>query len=120
LLQRWHPAAAIGASTGFFTLAHFDPQHMLAIIPLGIWLGYLAWRTGTLWPGMLCHAAQNVFAILAARYGDTTERSFTPEMIPTLVVAGLAFLGAVFFLQRTKISADSPQLLDGISSGKVT
>jgi membrane protease YdiL (CAAX protease family) len=105
LLQRWSPAAAIATSTAFFTLAHFDLQHMFSVIPLGVWLAYLAWRTGTLWPGMLCHAAQNIFALLASRYGDPTERGLTPDLIPLLAVSGLAFAGAIFFLRRTKISA---------------
>jgi len=103
LLRRWSPFAAIATSTAFFTLAHFDPQHMLGIIPLGVWLGYLAWRTGALWPGMLCHAAQNTVAMLGGRYGDPKDNGLTPDMIPMVIVTGLAFLGAVFVLQRTKV-----------------
>src|SRR4030095_6025668 len=91
----------IATSTVFFSLAHFDVQHTLAVVPVGIWLGYLAWRTGTLWPGMICHAAQNVFALLASRYGDPTERGVTPELVPVLVVTGIGLAAAVYFLQRT-------------------
>jgi membrane protease YdiL (CAAX protease family) len=103
LLQRWSPAAAIATSTAFFALAHFDLQHTLVVIPIGVWLGYLAWRTNALWPGMICHAAQNVSALLASRYSDPTAHGLTPELVPVLAVTGLGLVASVFFLQRTKI-----------------
>src|SRR5207302_7251252 len=56
LLERWNPAAAIGMSSLMFVSAHLDPAHMLAVVPLGIWLGVVAWRCGAVWPSMLCHS----------------------------------------------------------------
>lgn len=105
LLQRWSPAAAIGASTVFFSLAHFDVQHTLAVIPLGAWLGYLAWRTGCLWPGMVCHAVQNALALLATRHGDPTERGLTLELVPSLGITGIGLVASVLFLRRTSLPA---------------
>jgi CAAX protease family protein len=102
LLQRWSPLAAICTSTAFFALAHFDVQHTLGVIPLGLWLGYLAWRTGALWPGMICHAVQNVFALLASRYDDPTVPGLPPELVPVLIVTGLGLLASVIFLQRIR------------------
>jgi len=109
LLQRWTPLAAIATSTAFFALAHFDVQHTFAVIPLGVWLGYIAWRTSSLWPGMICHAAQNVFALLSTRYGDLNIRGLQPEMIPMLVVAGLGFAGAVGALHFRKLDTKPQQ-----------
>ncbi len=44
LLQRLSPVWAIGISASFFAAAHMDPQHAVGVLPLGIWLGLLAWR----------------------------------------------------------------------------
>ena len=67
LLQRWHPAAAVAVSSTFFVVSHLDPVHILAVVPLGVWLGVVAWRSDSLWPSMLCHFAQNSFALSGTR-----------------------------------------------------
>lgn len=64
LLQRWSPAAAIGISTLLFALLHFDSlQHILAVVPLGLVTGLVAWRTNSARPGMLVHAIHNAGAV---------------------------------------------------------
>jgi membrane protease YdiL (CAAX protease family) len=67
LLRRWSPAAAIGTASVFFALAHWDAQHSLAVLPLGAWFGYVAWRTGSVLPAVLCHFANNLFAFVVVR-----------------------------------------------------
>ena len=59
LLARWAPWAAIGVSAAMFAVAHGDPAYAVFTFPDGLWLGYLAWRTGSIIPGMVCHAAVN-------------------------------------------------------------
>ncbi len=59
LLQRWRPGPAIAVSTLLFALAHFDPKHMVFAAALGLWLGVVAWRTGSIWPAVFCHAGVN-------------------------------------------------------------
>lgn len=64
LLKRWHPAAAIGLSSLFFAAAHVDPAHVAGVLPLGIWLGVMAWLCGSIWPAILCHITNNATAVL--------------------------------------------------------
>jgi membrane protease YdiL (CAAX protease family) len=59
LLQRWDPAWAIGVTTVIFALAHVAPHTVLAVLPIGLWLGVVAWKSGSIFPGMLCHAFIN-------------------------------------------------------------
>lgn len=64
LLQRWSPGAAIGVSTLLFALLHFDSlQHILAVVPLGLVTGLVAWRSSSSKPGMLLHAIHNAGAV---------------------------------------------------------
>jgi membrane protease YdiL (CAAX protease family) len=42
-----------------FAVAHLNVIQAVFALPLGIWLGIMAWRTGSIWPGVLCHAVVN-------------------------------------------------------------
>lgn len=78
LLERWSPRAAIIASAAIFAVAHLDPMHVFAVFPLGIWLGVVAWRTGSILPAMLCHFASNFFALLVTQLdGDPDPHNLT-------------------------------------------
>lgn len=59
LLQRWRPAWAIGVTSVVFALVHVAPHAILAALPLGVWFGVVAWRTGSIGPGIYCHAFVN-------------------------------------------------------------
>jgi membrane protease YdiL (CAAX protease family) len=100
LLQRWHPAAAIALSSAFFVLAHFDPEHVLGVIPLGIWLGVVAWRCDSLFPAMLCHCAQNSLALLATRLAGGSYKETSPAQIVVVAIAGVLSVGAVMVMRR--------------------
>jgi membrane protease YdiL (CAAX protease family) len=43
-----------------FAACHLPPARVLFILPLGFWLGFLALRTGSLVPGILCHVFVNL------------------------------------------------------------
>ncbi|MCX6876998.1 MAG: CPBP family intramembrane metalloprotease [Verrucomicrobia bacterium] len=100
LLQRWHPVTAIATSSAFFTAAHFEPAHMLGVIPVGVWLGVVAWRCGALWPAMLCHAAQNSLAVWSMRHADLTQSGLSAQDLIALAVTGLLAAGAVAAMLR--------------------
>ncbi len=63
---------AMGAARGIFISAfifsffHLDPVGFLARLELGAIFGILAWRTGSIWPGVFAHAANN--AVSSAAY----------------------------------------------------
>ncbi len=125
LLERWTPLAAVGVSSAFFCVSHLDPQHIIAIVPVGVWLGVVAWRSGSVWPGMLCHASMNALSFammrLGAEGGETTER---PDLSGMAVVFafGAAIMGLAIFLmwryppgrlERASAAAQLPVALGG-------
>ncbi|MEX2174445.1 MAG: CPBP family intramembrane glutamic endopeptidase [Pirellulaceae bacterium] len=59
LLERWNPWLAIGITSVVFALFHVTPHAVVFAFPVGIWLGLMAWNSGSIWPGALCHAAIN-------------------------------------------------------------
>ena len=59
----YHDATkAVLISAVVFTVLHLNPWWALQIYLLGVVLGYLAWRTGSIWPPFLVHAANNGLA----------------------------------------------------------
>jgi uncharacterized protein len=94
LLRRWPPVLAVGVSALVFSAAHLDPLHVLGVIPLGLWLGTIAWRAESVWPAMLCHAVNNLVAVIGAACQDTSalEMTLDPFSVTLLAVGGPAFL----------------------------
>ena len=66
LAWRWGGAVAWIASSLAFAAAHVELAHIILVLPLGLWFGWLRWRTGSLWPSLVAHAVNNGFAIAAA------------------------------------------------------
>lgn len=64
LTKVWPPFAGVGFSSICFALAHVDPMHIFVILPVGVWLGLVAYKTGSIWPAMLGHIINNISAIL--------------------------------------------------------
>ncbi len=59
LLARWRPWAAILVASAMFSAWHVDPSRILGTIASSLWLTWVAWRTGSVLPGMACHALNN-------------------------------------------------------------
>jgi membrane protease YdiL (CAAX protease family) len=66
LAWRWGGAVAWIASSLAFAAAHVELAHIILVLPLGLWFGWLRRRTDSLWPSLVAHAVNNGFAIAAA------------------------------------------------------
>lgn len=58
---------AIVISALTFSFFHLDPHHVAGVLPLGLYLAWLAARTGSLWVTIVTHAANNAVALLASQ-----------------------------------------------------
>lgn len=106
LLEGWSPLWAIAASSLVFAACHADPSHFIAVLPLGVWLGVVAWRCGSVWPAMLCHAAQNLLFTIGSWMPEDPEAAAHPEEILVLpvVILGILFSTAVFVMWHRRHS----------------
>ncbi|MBL8919202.1 MAG: CPBP family intramembrane metalloprotease [Myxococcaceae bacterium] len=64
LARRVPAARALVISALLFSLMHFDPVGFLARFELGLVFGLLAWRSGSLWPAIGAHAANNLISVI--------------------------------------------------------
>jgi membrane protease YdiL (CAAX protease family) len=67
---RWNTVAAWIVSSIVFAGAHYEPAHIILVLPLGFLFGYLRRRTDSLLPSLCAHIVNNGFAVLAAAYLD--------------------------------------------------
>jgi len=89
LLLRWSPWVVLPLVSVIFAAFHGTPVWALTVLPLGLWFGVLAWRTGSLWPGIICHGFING-SVNAIRVGEKLG-VWSEDEVPT--AAYYAILG---------------------------
>lgn len=94
LLERWKPGFAILVSSALFALFHITPHAMALAFIAGLFLGVLAWRTGSIWPGVLCHAFING-SLNVLRLGQKFE--VWSESTSNVLAIAMISLGVVCF-----------------------
>lgn len=70
LENRWNSGLAWIVSSLVFAAAHYEPAHIVLVLPLGLLFGWLRRRTDSLLPSLCAHMANNAFAVVAAAYLD--------------------------------------------------
>ncbi|WP_426751780.1 CPBP family intramembrane glutamic endopeptidase [Myxococcus sp. Y35] len=98
-----------------FSAFHLDPVGFVARTELGLLFGWLYLRTGSLWPGIGAHAANNLvssvlFLAAKAMGEETADASETtdPRLVLALAAAGWAGLGALRAFARRNPSIWGP------------
>ena len=64
------PVVAWIVSSLAFAAAHVELAHVILVLPLGLWFGWLRRRTGSLWPSLIAHMVNNSLAVVAAALLD--------------------------------------------------
>ena len=70
LAGRWGGGVAVIGSSLAFAAAHVELAHVILVLPLGLVFGWLRWRSGSLWPSLVAHMANNGLAVAAAAFLD--------------------------------------------------
>lgn len=92
----------------FFGLFHLRLLQALPLAALGLYLGYVVWVSGSLWPGVLVHLLNNGLAVLVSDYARRSpglgEGGLEAMEVPWyLAGAGLVLaLGACEALRRRR------------------
>ncbi len=89
------PAAATALAAFIFATLHLNPVNWMALFLLGIFFGYVAQRTGSITPTILCHFLFNAISVIALyRFTDdprslSTSHTMT-DLVETLPASGVA------------------------------
>ena len=117
---------ATGAAWGIlltgvlFGLYHLSLAQVVPLAVLGVYLAYLTWRTGSLWPAILVHFANNAFAVVGAKVATSRPGVSLAEMESTswpwyALLGGLILFAVSLFFLHTSAPAWRPanQHVDG-------
>jgi len=84
--------AVLVTSLGF-AMIHLNPGWIIQIYLLGIILGYLAWRTGSIIPGLVLHALNNGLALIVQNFQTPIENIYIwKDHVSPLFLAAAIFM----------------------------
>lgn len=87
-VQRWGAWPGIATTACLFSLVHMDIAGGPSRILMGLWFGYLFWRTRSLWADVLAHALNNSWGVALANWHTEIE----PNLSIVYGVAGLCVI----------------------------
>lgn len=83
LLTSQKPLVAITVSAAFFAILHMNPWQAIPAFCLGLWFGYVYYKTGSLKLTMLMHCVNNTFAVIFSQIDKFAEaETFLDVMSP--------------------------------------
>ena len=98
LSARWGRWPAIMITAILFGVMHLNPVQGVFAVLLGIYIGYLAEKSGSVRPGMACHFANNAIQVILARYLAAWNVSETAMTITVGVLAVVLVVAVVYMV----------------------
>jgi len=105
------PVGGMMVTGVIFAGYHLNPFSFIPLVAIGMYLGFLAMRSGSIWMSMIGHFANNALAVFALYgnvpddyviFGNSTEMSL-PVLFITFWFFGLLFiLSTLFFIRITR------------------
>ena len=98
LNRRLGPLLGIGCSSSLFAVFHYDLVHIIAVFPLGVYLGVICWRSGSIIPAMLAHFVNNTISVFAVVMGpEEVDQDPSSELTFFLLsVIAIGIVGSLF------------------------
>jgi len=106
--ERLGPIVSIVVTGAVFSAFHLDPIGFAARWELGLLFGLLAWRTGSLWPGIFAHLANNLTSTCLYFALKDEPQDPTEDLTAIFTIAGL---GGVALLAVLLLARRFPQVL---------
>tara|TARA_R110002049_G_scaffold285698_1_gene466761 strand:+ start:175897 stop:176793 length:897 start_codon:yes stop_codon:yes gene_type:complete len=114
LIRRWGVTTGIVVTSILFALVHITPHAIAAVVPLGFWLGYVAYRSGSILPGILCHffvnAGLNAWRMVV-KFSEVSESGQFAFHVTIVLIGALCFavcLAPSFWRGRSRDPAITP------------
>lgn len=89
-LRRYTPQQAIFWSALIFGIYHFNPAQVIGASLIGLVLGYLFWRTRSVWPCIVLHAVNNGLGYWALGQEELAKMTLRDWLGGNLALTGFA------------------------------
>ena len=101
LLTKMKPGWAIVISALFFALIHMNPWQALNAFIIGVVMGYIYYKTGSLWLTMLIHFVNNGTSVVMTQFTSIDEDAYFIDLMSrgtyvALILASVLILVACF------------------------
>ena len=95
LTRSFRPWWGIVISSFLFAAFHMDWVHVLAVFPLGLFLGWATWKSGSLLPAMVGHFVNNFVSVIGivVAPGENQDSLELPAAALSLSVFGFGLIG---------------------------
>ena len=109
LLTKMKPVWAIVISALFFALIHMNPWQALNAFAIGLIMGYVYYKTGSLWLTMLIHFVNNGSSVVLAQFSSFEDTEYWIDILPTgtyvtlSVVAVIALVACLWAFSRIPV-----------------
>lgn len=105
-LRRYGDKFAIVASALIFSMLHGNMVQIPYTLFAGIYFGYIAVATGSLWPTIVLHFLNNMFStvitIVSSNASDAAANAVTALMLAVIVICGIVG-GIVYYKMRYRV-----------------
>lgn len=94
---------AVLYSALIFAFIHFNPWWIVQIYIIGVFMGYVAWRTNSIWTSFIIHAVNNGVAILFTHLdnGKLSWYEWKGHVSPVILLIGIVLLfWGMYWLRR--------------------
>ncbi len=107
LVRRWGLAGGILATSVLFAFAHGSPAHIVATLPVGVFLHFIYHATGNLKAPILLHCLNNGLAVTLMKF----DGPLILERPPAVLFAAVGYLAVLCVLiVQWRSDRDSPPL----------
>jgi membrane protease YdiL (CAAX protease family) len=100
LASRFTARVALIATAVLFSAYHLDPVGFIARVELGVLFGVLYQRSGTIWPGTMAHAANNLVSaslfLISQKMVAPAQEEPAWQSVAFLSLLGLTLMGALW------------------------
>ena len=95
MARSFGPLFGILMASFLFAAFHLDPVHVIAVFPLGLFLGLVSWRSGSIFPAMMGHFVNNVISVVGVVLApeEQTDVLAAPVLAVSLVILLLGTVG---------------------------
>jgi membrane protease YdiL (CAAX protease family) len=108
LRQRWPRLLALAVASALFGFIHFDLVQSTFAVLLGLWLGEVADRTGSIWPCIVGHAVNNALATVVGALTGGGEAGAAGTPYVALAVTTAVFVVCLVYLLRRPVVEPEP------------
>ena len=98
LLTKMKPGWAIVVSALFFAVIHMNPWQALNAFIIGVVMGYVYYKSGSLLLTMLIHFVNNGLAVVLAQIPAYEEMEFFMDLFPSKLVYAVVYVAALAVL----------------------